>query len=541
MIPILFERNEQNFETHGLGDLVDCISCETEFNSDGEWELNFQYPRTGILFEELTIGRFILAKANHWQRNQLFRIYGYGKEINGIATINCQHVSYDLNRLPVKKFKIAPNPYAYAAIAAMISNTVYTNDLNISKFTFYSDINQTPHNVDGYFKTDSPSTVRAVLLDGDSSIKGQYGGDLYFDNYDVWLVQKAGENRGVLIEYGIDMMDINQEENISEMYTGVLPYFRYSIENPNAQSSDDNERITYGSIQYASGSFPFHRVKPLDLTEYFPNQPEHTSPSAAALDAKAREWINAEDGFGEPEINLTVSYANLGQDVRLHDQVTVRFPKMGIDVAAKVTSYKYDVLKERAIQIQVGKTKKSILFSLEDASRLKKGLLPPKRIQNKSLTNDKYADGSVSSEKIGSGEVKEKNLDEDSVTEKKVKDSAITVNKIQDGAINTYKLQDNAVTGIKVLDQQISMGKLSNDLQITIADIIATQQLYADVIVFGTAEGTLVDAGHIVVHHLECGVMDLFGTGSSGYRVTPVHVTQTSDLEGLGVLCLQGY
>ena len=83
MIPILFEYNETSFSTHGIGDLVDCIECKTSQNNEGEYELSFTYPVSGELLKELTIGRLVYAKANPWQENQIFRIYGYEKAING--------------------------------------------------------------------------------------------------------------------------------------------------------------------------------------------------------------------------------------------------------------------------------------------------------------------------------------------------------------------------------------------------------------------------------------------------------------------------
>lgn len=531
MIPILFEYNETNFSSHGIGDLIDCIACETQCNDDGEYELSFIYPKDGELFSELTIGRLIYAKANSWQQNQIFRIYGYGKKIGGQITINCEHISYDLNRIPVKKFKSAASANCNTALANVKSNAVAITGLNISKFTFTSNVTGTAQTQDGYYEVDGPTSARSAILDGDDSVKGVFGGNLVLDNYTLKLLasgsDEGGMNRGVMIEYGVDLIDLDQEENISEMYTGVLPYFRYR-----ANDGDEDDTIAYGSVQYASGTFQNHRIAPLDLTEYFPNQAEHTAPSAAQLNSKAQEWMRNEDGFGEPEVNLTLSYAALGQDVRLHDQVTVRFLKLGIDVAAKVTSYKYDVLAERMKEIEVGKTKKTILFSLEDASRLKKGLLPPKRIQNKSITSEKYADGSVQSAAIGSGAVGSSKIAGGAVTSGKIAGGAVTEDKVQDNAITQLKIKNGAVveakiaesavttskiglsaittnriangaveeakiaidavtaskilsgavTGAKIADKAVAYAKLNGDLQVTITDIIAAQAVFSDVI-----------------------------------------------------------
>lgn len=509
MIPILFEHDATDFTTHGIGDLIDIIECVVEQNDEGEYEMSFTYPVTGELLNELTIGRLVYAKANPWQDNQIFRIYGYEKVIAGKLTVNCQHISYDLGSIPVKIFKAAKTDDANTVLQKLKTNSMAVTGFNLSRFNLSSNVTGQAQREEGYFEVDTPNSLRAMILDGDDSVKGCFGGDAVFDNYNISLQATGGADRGVVIEYGVDLMDLNQEENISEMATGVMPYFTYSVEVSDSNSTDDGQRVAYGDIQYATGTFVQHRVVPLDLTSYFPNQEEHTAPSVVQLNAKAREWMAAEDGFGEPEINLTVSYASLGQDVRLYDAVTVRFVKMGIDVKSKVHSYTYDVINERVREVEVGKTKSSFLFNLEDASRLKKGLLPPERIKNKSITADKYADGSVGGgalkadsvsnwhlkeDSVGAAQlqedaVKEENIAEDAVTEKKVKDLSITVNKIVDGAIVTEKIASNAVTGNKVLDQAISYAKTNtwvrNNLDqvgINQSDIAAIKAIFADYI-----------------------------------------------------------
>ena len=463
MIPILFEYNAASFTTHGIGDLVDCTNCISQLNEDGEFELSFNYPVTGDLMNELTIGRLIYAKANPWQENQIFRIYGYEKAIGGIITVNCQHISYDLANIPVKNFKSAAAATANTVLANMKSNAVSITGLSVNSFTFSSDVSGTAQTVEGYFELDTPSTVRSVLLDGESSIKGCFGGDLVFNNRTVSLLSTGGSDRGVVIEYGVDLMDLRQEENISEMVTGIIPYYTYT-------DANDVNQITYGSVQYASGTFRSHKVVPMSFNEYFPNQEEHTSPTAAQLNSKAQEWIAAEDDFGKPEVNLTLSYAQLGQDIRLHDAVTVRFVKMGIDVKSKVVSVRYDVLKERILEVQVGKTKQSVVFSLEDASRLRRGLLPPARIKDNSITSSKYADSSVTHSKLGGGSVGANNMQDAAVPTRSLQDYAVTGSKIGGGAVSTSKLADGAATETKIADNAVTEPKVK-PLAITVSRI----------------------------------------------------------------------
>lgn len=517
MIPILFEYNATTFTNHGIGDLVDCIECVTSQNDEGEYELSFTYPVGGELINELTIGRLIYAKANPWQNNQIFRIYGYEKEIGGVITVNCEHISYDLNKIPVKCFKSAASANCNTVLANMKSNAVSITGLSISSFTFSSNVSGTAQTQKGYYELESPASARSVILDGDDSIKGCFGGDLVFDNYTVSLQSTGGSDRGVVIEYGVDLMDLNQEENISEMVTGVLPYYTYTANNDN-----NDPLIAYGAVQYASGTFRTHRVEPLDLTSYFPNQADHTAPTAAQLNSKAQEWMQKEDGFGQPEVNLTLSYATLGQDVRLHDAVTVRFVKMGIDVKSKVCSYTYDVLNERVTEVEVGKTKPSVLFSLEDASRLRKGLLPPERIKDNSITEEKYASGSVGGSAIknsgvssyhltggavggrelANNAVSEPKIADEAVTTNKVKPLAITVNRIANGAVISEKITDGAVTTNKVLSKAITYAKSAyqgtlDQVDINAADIAAINNIFA-----GSVWADWIKVGGLTANHV---------------------------------------
>lgn len=480
MIPILFNYDATSFTTHGIGDLMETTACESIVNADGEYELELQYPADGPMIPYLLINNIIVAKVNDYGANQAFRIYGISKAINSLVTVKCQHLSYDLSCAPAMHYESTTCSDALRELKNHAVGGI------ANPFTFYTDIpdSQKALNQDQKFKMEESTTVRAALLDGDDSIKGCWGGDLVFDNYSVSLLKVAGEDRGVLVEYGIDLMDMEQEENISEMVTGVFPYWKGREE---GDDPDADDKIVYGAIQYASGTFQRQRIIPLNVTEYYPNNT--SAPTTAQIEQTAREWMAAND-VGVPVINLTLSYAELGKDVRLHDAITVRFVKIGIDHKAKVISYKYDTLKERCIEVQVGNVKPSILFSLEDASRLKRGLIPPKRIANNSITSDHIENygisgsnigtgavgtrsiggGAVTSEKVGEGQIKTYNLGPLCVTEQKIqnesvisrtiKDNNVTRFKVLDGEIVEAKIGESAITSTKIKNGQVIKGKL---------------------------------------------------------------------------------
>lgn len=485
MIPILFNNAAVTYTRHGIGDLMETIRCETVANSEGEYELELDYPADGRLANDLVINNIILAKANDHQDPQAFRIYGIDKAIDNLVTVHAQHISYDLSGVVLKAYE---STTCINAVSGLLENAVGER---ANGFSFFTNIpnSREASNQERKFKMEEPTTIRAALLDGDDSIHGCWGGDLVFDNFKVFLVDVTGnttfnnttirpedvwsKDRGVLIEYGIDMMEMQQETNISETVTGVFPYWKGRVNN-----DDEDDRIIYGTTQYAEGTFQRHRIIPLNVTEYYPNNTE--PPSVNEINQTAKEWIRANE-IGQPEINLTVSYAHLGKDVRLHDAITVRFVKLGIDVKAKVVSFKYDTLKERCIEVEVGKVKPSILFSLEDASRLKRGLIPPKRIQNKSIDSDKIAnysvgsgqiannaienralaDNAVTSAKVGEGAIEEWNIGPLSISSSKIKDEAVVTRTIGQHAVTTLRIYDGAATSAKIGESAIISTKIN--------------------------------------------------------------------------------
>lgn len=528
MIPILFPGSATTFTTHGLGDLVECTSATVTMTDEGQYELELSYPVTGRYFSQLKINNIVTAKVGKqptsWgsmsTSNQAFRIYSISKEIKGVVKVRCEHISYDLAW-------ISAMPFGTGADVALPVNLLcpkLTAKVIGGNFPFtFQDMGMGGRNVIVNYQ--EPRSVRSILLDGDDSFKEVYDAKIEFDNYVIRISPSAGVATGTVIEYGKDLVDFNQETNISEMITGIIPYY----------IRDDMAEAFVGDVQYASGTYDRHRVKCVDLSESFPDYPImagdvvlKNTPTKEELNAEAVKWIKKEK-IGEPEVSLSLSYAqikNLGQgSIGLHRSVTVRFPDMGVDVSAKVTSYTYDVLAERVTNISVGSARDNFLKGLDDASRLRRGWLPLGRIRNKSLTTQKYADGSVrtntlandavtetkindkavttskinpyavTEEKIGSGAVTtgkigggavttaklgdgaatEAKIAKDAVTEEKVKNNAITVNKIINGAIITDKLGDKAVTGNKVLDKALALAKMTEEFQVTWSSVIAAE------------------------------------------------------------------
>lgn len=396
MIPVLYSASESSFTGYGLGSLVDVISGKVDMQ-DTQMELTMDYPVDGAHFSDIQPNRIILAKPCQTDDPQPFRIYRVTKPIGGKITVYARHLSYDLSGIPVLPFT--------ATSAADFATKIKANAAVTCPFDFETDITK-----EDELEVEYPVSARYLLSDNEGSWQDTYGGELVFDKYKIKLLTAAGENRGVVIRYGVDLIDAKMEENLASVYTGILPYYY------DAQS----KALTVGDVQYVSGTFEYQKILPVDVTEYI----LESELTKAKVNEVGQTWLN-ENMIGVPAISLTLSYAQIDQTVRLFDTVTVRIERMGIDVIAKVTSTTYDFVKERYTSVNVGDVRETFIADIYDASRLKTGLLDMKRIKEKSITESKMGGGSVSSRVLQNGAVITDKLEDGSVTYSKCGNSIV--------------------------------------------------------------------------------------------------------------------
>ena len=117
MIPILYDGTEQAFLHNGLGRLADAITCKVTEERNGQYELVMTYPITGVHYSDISENKIIMAKTEDGGQNQAFIIYKVSKPLNGIITVNAEHISYLLNGFVVMPFTAVSCADAISKIA----------------------------------------------------------------------------------------------------------------------------------------------------------------------------------------------------------------------------------------------------------------------------------------------------------------------------------------------------------------------------------------------------------------------------------------
>ena len=344
--PILYSATETNFDHNGIGILSACVYCEVTEEANGIFELAITYPMDGVHFAEIGDRAIIKAKADQFRKPQLFRVYAISKPMNGIVKVFAEHISYDLAGIPVKPFSASS---ASIALVGLKNNAVVD-----CPFDFWTD-KATQAN----FKVSTPASIRSRFGGVAGSILDVYGGEYEFDNYTVKLHNNRGTNRGVSIRYGKNLTDIQQDQNCSNVATGIYPYWSGDVDG-NTVVVELPERIVN-----ALGTYNFVKIRTLDLSAEF-----ETRPTVEQLRSKAETYVKA-NNIGVPVVSLTVSFAQLEQSeeykhlkllerVSLFDTVNVEFPTLNVSATAKAVKIIYDVLADRVKSVTLGSVRANI-------------------------------------------------------------------------------------------------------------------------------------------------------------------------------------
>lgn len=356
MIPALYNKSETTFTHNGVGLLSEAVKATVTEERNGSYELTLQYPITGRFYSEITEGAIIKAKANETSEPQLFRIYKSSKPINGIVTYSAEHISYDLNGIPLLGFSIK-NATPQMALTKAIEGAALP-----CPFTAYSNISTLNST-----EILTPCSVRALLGGQTGSLLDVWGGEYEFDNFTVKLYLHRGKDNGVVIEYGKNLKDLKQESNIAECYTHLMPYAVYTVQDESGNSEEKYVYLAEKVIPLTEAEDIGHyKAFIMDFSDRFGDNEEITEEK---LRAKATAYAAAAD-LGTPKVNITVSFVQLWQTeeykniaplerVKLCDTVTVRFSKLGVAATSKVIKTVYNSLQEKYESVALGDAKSS--------------------------------------------------------------------------------------------------------------------------------------------------------------------------------------
>ena len=321
----IHEKTAKTFDTFGLGALVPS-HCVVEEELNGAYELELKHPYDdGGKWKRIERGRILYASTPRGM--QPFRIY-YVKPSMKEISVNARHIFYDLLDNQCKP--ISHSGTATAALAALQAAFAYP-----MPFSFDTDISLT-----GKMNTGRMNPVQALLSDDEeatSFVKG-YGGELLRDGFRVSLKAALGQDRGVAIRYGKNLVGLEVTEDESEVKTRIVCYGK------NGSATLDSPHL---------GDYIYPKIYTL----------EDENKTLSEVQEEAQALLDG--GCDIPSINIKVDFVALEktveyreyavlEEVFLGDMVTVTNTKMGFQKQAKVISYEWDCLLEQYNDVELG-------------------------------------------------------------------------------------------------------------------------------------------------------------------------------------------
>lgn len=342
MYPILYEQITAGTvpQHNGLGVLSDCLSCKVEQERNGIYELTIEYPITGIHAEELAVRRILKVKPNFTDDAQLFRIDRIGKVMNGKFTVYAKHISYDLSGNDI----VSGEATSAAAACSLLQSAAQGYSITTDK------------TVSGNFKIDAPSSVRSWFGGKKGSILDVFGtAEIKYDNFRIQFLLHAGQDRGVTIRYGKNLLELSQEIGDS-LYTHVRAFYK------------GNDDVVVSGNKIATGlTLDVPKTLILDLSSEY-----QSAPTVAQLTTRTEEYINSHN-LTTPTNNIKLDFvqsSELTDRVDLCDTVNVYYEALGITrTQVKCIRTVYDCLKERYTETEFGDAKTNITDTIVQANQ----------------------------------------------------------------------------------------------------------------------------------------------------------------------------
>ena len=362
MRPILFNKDEQSFDTYGLGEL-DVTKGNVTRERNGNYTLYAEIPVNDPMVSILQKEMKLKVDAGLRTKNQTIEISRIVKDSSNIVKIYGQHISHKLEYMALRN----ATAFAGSAYSALgIWKGALIGDL---RFDVWSDIQTTGK---GVFDISKMENARLALGGVEGSILDIYGGEYEFDNMTVRLHKQLGRTAPTVLEYGRNILSAELDETIENSYTSVLPFATYTPDKPEGDTSDsqpDPVTVTlpenYVDSKYKA-LYAHRRIKVVDFSSEFKSDGKNKDiPTVEKLRKMATDYMER-NAIGKPKINTKIEYVDLAktldyadrawiEELELCDIVPIYYPQIGLtDETAKVTTVTYDFVNERNESVEFG-------------------------------------------------------------------------------------------------------------------------------------------------------------------------------------------
>ena len=311
-------------------DSENLITLEHFIDDEGRWKY--------INFENV-----IAAEENG--KKKLYRIYNVVRELYSV-TAYARPIFYDL--IDKVLLDVRPtNKIGQEALNIILADTGFTGHSNISTT-----------NTAYYVRK---NIVEALLGDEENSFINRWGGEFYCENFDVYFNDKIGSDNGVRVEFGYNLNEIEEDVNIEEVVTRIIPVGYNGIMLEGNTPWVDSPLIN----KYTQPKMRVIEFSDIKLKESSEDEEGFDTIEEARAELIRQCNLLFDNGIDKPSVNYKIDMINLANttaykdfkmlvEVNKGDTVTCYIKHLGIDVKARVIDFERDLITGEYTSIELG-------------------------------------------------------------------------------------------------------------------------------------------------------------------------------------------
>lgn len=340
-----YKSNNTNFNKNGDITLqLNSGTLRVELNT-GINEIEFEIPYDKQKrWKKVNEWGVVKCKVFYSKNKQLYRIYNVTKGMFGLKC-SARHIFFDLIKHTILDNRaVATN--GQRALDIILDGT---------KFKGHSDIELI--NTAYFVKLNS---IQAINGDKENSFRNRWGGEMLYDNFDIYVNTRIGKDNGIRIKYKRNMEDVN------------LTVDRDSIITKGCPVACDGKMLPEKYIcSQLINQYPIVCEGFIDVSDLKLKDPENQDDEGFDTE---EELYNAmrkrmaylyNNGLDKPKVSGSVKLANLAntidykdfenlERVGIGDTVTIDHEEIGIDIKTRCIVIEWDLVTEEILNTEFG-------------------------------------------------------------------------------------------------------------------------------------------------------------------------------------------
>ncbi len=340
-------------------------SCVIDAELNGTWEMRLEHPIDEDGRWRYVVEGAVIAAPFLTSKKQLYRIYWKRKEITGISA----------KARPI--FMDASGEVFLNDVRPTTKNGQDALNIMTEGQTKYKAVSNIIDVSTSYYIR--KNLIEAIQSDADQAFINRWGGEVYYDNYTIYVNERIGFDNGMRVEIGLNCESIEAEIDMSSVTTRIVPtsYNGYGM---NGESPwVDSPLINHYPVIYTK-TVEFPEVK---MREDASDSDDDTVTICdtqeqlnAALEKKCQELF--ETGIDKPTSNYKVDLIDLSKteeykDLKkletagLGDTVHCKNPGLDIETDGRIIKVAYDCIGEKNDSVEIGDFTYNYINDLEAA------------------------------------------------------------------------------------------------------------------------------------------------------------------------------